>query len=56
MSKLDLWGRMDVKEIKTGYLILSRLKEKESEMEKNQVVARRDHFVKNRGKSPVQAL
>lgn len=38
MAKADAWGRMDMKEGKTGgYLILRSLREKESEMEKNQV-------------------
>lgn len=36
--KLGIWGKMDLKDGKTGgYLILSRLREKEFEMEKNQV-------------------
>lgn len=38
VAKLGIWGRIDLKEGKTsGYLVQSRLREKESEMEKNQV-------------------
>lgn len=38
VAKLDIWGRMEIEEGKTGgYLMLSRLREMESEMEKNQV-------------------